>query len=143
MINDYACTDCTNTQLRTKYQGDDLILNIKLKTPKGTYVDLTTYENVYIYAYTDYDDLVVKGSLIPQTGYVTLNVIDNYTYEFVIDSLYTTQMTPGILKLEINFVKSSANDDILDGMHNSIAVNYAALYIAESNIKAESNPGIS
>lgn len=147
MINDYACTDCGGQLLRTKYQGDDIILNIKLKDSNGDYVDLTTYDNIFVYAYTDYEnDIVVRGA-VDITGhptYVELNYIDDYTCEFTIDSLYTCQMNPGSLKLEINFEKENlTNNDILDTRHNSIAISGNVLYLAASNIKAESNPGIS
>lgn len=141
-MQDYECNDgiLELKSMPVKYQGDDITLYIKFKDKDtGVYKSLSMFSDVIVYAYTNYQSLVVKGSYVQKTGYVSLNVIDEYTYEFIIDSSYTVRMDPGALQMEINFVKSSTNSDILDGKYNIIAKSPAIMSISKSNIKVESN----
>jgi hypothetical protein len=126
-------------ELKTKYQGDDVFLNIKLRDNAGAYVSLLSFSDIVVYVYTD-EYTTVKGSVVPKVGYISMNLIDNYTYELVLDSSFTSKMNPGIVTMEINFIKNSINTDILDSNYNSIAIKNGIFYLSESIIKVESNP---
>lgn len=124
--------------LNIKYQGDDILISVKLKTKSGTYVDLDSYADIIVYAYTDKNGVIAMGSKTTKTGYSSLNKISSTEYQFVIDSSKTTTMTSGVMSLELNFVASTTIDDMADGRYNSIAISDKLLYLEESKIKVES-----
>lgn len=138
MFENHIQNEQCDRHLSTKYQGDDILISIKLKNTSGQYVDLDSYTDIIVYAYTDKDGVVAMGSKTIKTGYASLNKISSTEYQFVIDSSKTTLMTPGVMSLELNFVASTTIDDMADGRYNSIAISDKLLYLEESKIKIES-----
>lgn len=120
-----------------KYQGDDIKLDIKLKNEDGTFVDLTTYEDIIVYLYTKNNN-IAKSSVVEKEGYYKITRIDDYTYELMVPSIFTKTMECGGITIETNFVEDSTNENLTDNRFNNIKIAKDIFVLLPSIIKADS-----
>lgn len=123
--------------LRKKYQGDDIKFLLKQKDSLGNPVDLSMFEEIVIYAYTDRTN-IVKLSTLTRATYYKIVYIDDYTYEVLIPSVETKDMKPGVITIEINLIQSVVQENLADEEFNTIKIEKDAFQLYPSIIKAES-----